>query len=290
MARVEEKFVTLSEDLDIFVRSEGDGERAIVFIPGWSCTHDFFENQFAAFANAYRTIFYDPRGAGRSSATLGGNNYLRHGEDLKRLLDALGVSECVLAAWSYGNHAVLNYFRSFGSDRVKGYVDIDSSPKPMSADERDWRDGSPDELSAYYQMIRNGQREFFVGYADAMVSRPLTDEERNWIVRNAATVSPFVAAATFADGHFSDGREIFADVSNAVATMACVNEESAPAARRWLETNAPQTQIEVFPSHMMFWEFPDRFNELFLEFCARAFGNKGGAKRSGGRLGFLTRR
>jgi len=288
MTSVAEHFVTVSDDVELYVRDEGAGERAIVFITGWSCTHDFFVHQFGAFSASYRTIFYDPRGAGRSSTSLGGNNYARHGEDLARLLDRLNVMECVLAPWSYGNHAALNYIAANGLGRVRGYLNIDSSPKPMSSDAHAWRDGGPDELAGYYQAVRDGQRDFFAGYADAMVSRPLTDAERNWIVRHAASVDPFAAAATFADGHFSDGRDAFIAAARSVAAMVMVNEASAPAAKAWLDDHAPEADVEVYPSHMLFWEFPERFNEQCLEFCARAFGDKKPKKKTG--LGFLTRR
>jgi len=37
-------------------------------------------------------------------------------------------------------------------------------------------------------------------------------------------------------------------------------------AKVWLASNAPNSEIFVLGLHMMFWEFPDRFNAALDEF------------------------
>jgi len=262
----DERYVPVEGGVELYARLVGSGP-TLVFTPGWSFSHDIFIRQMEALPARYRCLFYDPRGQGRSTAGLIGNSYTQHGRDLAALLDAFGLDEVVLVSWSYGVFAAYSYVRQFGCGKVKGFVCIDEPPKPMSWEPGAWAEGSPEVLGEYLRAVQDGQRPFLQDYAGYMVNRPLSDAERQWIVEQGTRTPAYVAAALFADGHFSDytGEARLLDAS--VACLTFLREDWSSAAQAWIDGSTPNTRTTVLPSHLMFWEYPEQFNsalECFL--------------------------
>lgn len=264
----DERYVAVEGGAEVYARLVGESGPMLVFTPGWSFSHDIFVHQFDAFEDRFQCLFYDPRGQGRSSATLLGNNYTQHGRDLHAILNAFGLNDVVLVSWSYGVLAAYAYVRQYGTDRLSGFVCIDEPAKPMSAEEGVWAEGPPEVLGEYLRAVQGGQRAFLTDYAGYMVRRPLTDEERRWIVEQGSRTPAFVAASLFADGHFSDYTFEAQRLDRSVPCVTFLREDWAEQATAWLAANTPATRSVVLPSHMMFWEFPDRFNGELASFVA----------------------
>ena len=55
-----------------------------------------------------------------------------------------------------------------------------------------------------------------------------------------------------------------------VPQLFVIAEHWSETARKFLVKHCPKSQVEVFGGHMMFWEYPDRFNALLRDFAARA--------------------
>ncbi|MGB6229029.1 MAG: alpha/beta hydrolase [Litorimonas sp.] len=250
----------------LFVRESGEG-RPIVFVPGWTFAHDAFDAQVPALSDDFRVVTYDPRGTGRSPATLMGNTYAQHGDDLAALIETLDLHDVVLVAWSYGSNAAYAYLRAHGHDRIGAVAILDESPKPMRDAEGDWGEGTATELGAYVGMLRDGHAEFMSGYAPTMLSREVPGDELNRILASSQSTQPHVAWALFADGALADWREEARAISKARPYLNVVRADQETAARTWLSGNAPEGDVSVYPSHMMFWEFPDRFNEELRSFA-----------------------
>lgn len=266
MAMKDERYVTVDGGAEIYACLLGQSGPVLVFTPGWSFSHDIFVHQAEALRHRYRCLFYDPRGQGRSSATLDGNNYTQHGRDLRCLITAFGLSEVVLVSWSYGVLAAYALVRQFGTDGLTGFVCIDEPAKPMSSEDGAWAEGPPDVLGEYLRAVQNGQRGFLNDYAGYMVSRPLSNDERRWIVDQGTRTPPFVAASLFADGHFSDYTSEAQLLDRSVPCLTFLRQDWAPQALAWIAAHTPTTRTVVMPSHLMFWEFPERFNSELAAF------------------------
>lgn len=82
-------------DTSLYYQEAGHGQ-AIIFIPGWTGTHVFFEKQLPYFSQSYQAITFDPRSQGLSPATLDHNTYEQHGRDLAVLIDRLQLKNVIL--------------------------------------------------------------------------------------------------------------------------------------------------------------------------------------------------
>ncbi len=123
-----ERMVALPSGVTLRVLSRGQG-RPIVFVPGFTCTADFFAHQFAGLGDDFQVIAYDPRGHGGSDKPITGNNFTIRGADLDALLRELALDKPILVGWSFGAYDVLAYVRDFGTDAIGGVVVCDETPK-----------------------------------------------------------------------------------------------------------------------------------------------------------------
>lgn len=265
--------IAVAGDTTLFVREAGQGV-PIIFIPGWTFGHDVFEAQIAGLSNELRVITYDPRGTGRSPATLQGNTYAQHGDDLAAIIEALDLNGAVLAAWSYGSNTAYAYLRDHGSKRLSGVAILDESPKPRRDSDTDWGEGTAAELGMFLGMLRHGHAEFMGGYAPTMVSRELTPEELDRLLGSSQSTEPHVGWSLFADGALCDWREEAKSIAKERPYLNVVRADHEDAARECLSENAPESQVSIYPSHMMFWEFPERFNEELADFARSAASSK----------------
>lgn len=83
----------------------GSGE-AVVFIHGFTLDSTMWDDQWEVFAERYRVIRYDSRGFGKSSVPAGS---FSHQDDLRALLDKLGVGRFHAVGLSMGGAIALDY-------------------------------------------------------------------------------------------------------------------------------------------------------------------------------------
>ena len=178
----------------------------------------------------------------------------------------LDLTEATLVAWSYGANAAYSYLRDFGFDRVEALVILDEPPKPASDETIAWGEGDIWTLGTYLGMLGSGHGEFMSGYAPQMFSRELSPEELDHIIGMTEKTPGFVAASLFANGAFADWRDVLTAASKTIRVWNVVRSEHEAVATEWLNANAPGSKISIYTSHMMMWEFPDRFNTELCEF------------------------
>ncbi len=264
------RYVEVEPGVELFVQDVGQGE-PIVFIPGWTFTTEVFEKQVEYFRQTHRVIVIDPRSQGRSTTVLHGNNYITHGSDLAKIMNALDLDAVTLAGWSFGALAAWEYVRQHGTNRIKAFISIDLSPKPLSVKhEEDWVEGPLDEIGGAFNLYTKdaaGQREFIASYVqNVMFQKEATPDEVNWLTELSLRTPYYIAANLFAAGMFSDYREEARLISESVPTLAVVAEHWAETATAYVKRIAPQSAVETIGGHLMFWEYAEAFNSIVESF------------------------
>ncbi|MBS4220710.1 alpha/beta hydrolase [Bacillus sp. FJAT-49711] len=264
------RYIKVEHGVEMFVKDAGSGD-PIVFIPGWTFTSEVFSKQIEYFQKTNRVIVMDPRSHGKSSITMHGNDYVTHGSDLVKIIEALELKNVTLVGWSFGCLTIWEYIRQQGTKNIKSLIFVDLSPKPLSINhEQDWVEGPLDEIAAaytHYLQDRDKQREFISGYATGvMVQRELAETELNWLVEQSLKTPHYIAASLFASGMFSDYREEAKLASESVPVLTVIAEHWAPIAKAFTEKLTPQSSIEVLGGHLMFWEHSEKFNEIVESF------------------------
>ncbi|MFT8888467.1 MAG: alpha/beta hydrolase [Ethanoligenens sp.] len=86
------------------------GEHTIVLVHGWPLNRRMFEYQLNVLpARGWRCIAYDLRGFGDSDTPVSGYGYDRLADDLRIVVDALGLTQFVLTGFSVGGAIVTRY-------------------------------------------------------------------------------------------------------------------------------------------------------------------------------------
>lgn len=265
-------YLEVEPGVDIYYEDAGEGQ-ALVLIPGWTFTTKVFENQVPHFSKTHRVISFDPRSHGRSTVTLEGNNYTTQGADLAKLLDHLKVEDPILVGWSFGCLASWQFIKDHGTDSVKAHVCIDLSPTPMTGVDGDWVEGSVADIAGFYQGVQasKGQRDIIIWYADeVMIEQELTPDLTAWVVDQSLSTPPWAASALLAAGMFSNYLDVAKKIDADIPSLFVVATHWADQAKGYLAKNTPNSEVVAFGGHMMFWEYPQKFNQALDEFLSKA--------------------
>lgn len=270
--RLESKYVSVAPGVELHFWEKGEGT-PLVFIPGLTFSGEIFKAQVEHFAVDYRVIAIDPRGQGYSSKTMDGNDYLTHGQDLAALIDTLDLKDAVLIGWSTGNLDTWSYIQQFGKDKLRGVVTIDMSPLPLSPDPTWWTEGTIEELSAVAsQLLRTpeGSRAFFSEYAtDIMVQHKMEPEELEYLLDVSGRTPYWICKALFCDAIFSNFLDTAKDVGATMPSLMFIAEHWQDVAKPFVETQLPGYETYVMGGHLMFYEYPEKWNSVLEGFLQK---------------------
>ncbi len=255
-------YFELPDGTRLFVDEMGKGE-TIIFIPGWTMTHHFFNKQKPFFSRNYHVITYDPRGQGRSDNTVDQNNYASHATDLQELILKKKLQNVVLVGWSSGCLTMFEYIRAYSTDKISKLVFIDEPPKWIGDVEKEWAYGTFDDYrSSLKRMISKPSNPD--GIIEWMLKDPIDNDTKAWMRREILMTPPHVALSLYIDGLACDYTEEAKHLNK--PSLFLVRESWFEKASKWLYANVPNVKVNSIYSHAMFWEQPNEFNTLVLDF------------------------
>jgi len=255
-------YFTLEDGAKLYVETTGQGQ-ALLFIPGWTMTNRFFEQQKKYFAKNYQVVTYDPRGQGRADKTTYQNNYAQHAADLRELILRKNWNEIVLVGWSSGCLTMYEYLRAYGAGRMAKLVFIDEPPKWIGDPEKEWVYGTFDSYRSSLKgmLLKPSDPN---GIIDWMLNDPIDSTTRTWMREEILMTPPHVALSLYIDGLACDYNEEVRKLS--VPSLFMIRASWYDQAKGWLKANAPQATVKAITSHAMFWERPQAFNEMLSSF------------------------
>jgi pimeloyl-ACP methyl ester carboxylesterase len=245
----------------------GEGEPLVLLHAGIADGR-MWDGQFEAFAEGYRAVRYDRRGFGRSAIVEGPYS---HHDDLRGLLDYLGIERAGLVGCSMGGGAAID-FALRHPERARALVLVGSAVSGVESDEdppEEW-----DELvaaDAAGNLERVSELEVRI-WVDGPYRGP---EEVDPLVRDLVREMNLIALRNEAS---ELGEEMPADLPAAsrlveirAPTLIVVGELDRPeivAKAELLERSIPGARRVVMPgtAHVPNMEKPAEFNRIVLEF------------------------
>ena len=129
--------VTTPDGVGVSVQVWGNGAGPeIVFIHGMLQSHLSWSKQIESpLASKFRLVTYDFRGHGGSDKPFDPNLYnnsVKFAEELKAVMDAVGLKCPILVGWSFGARIIADYLLKYGSASVAGinFIAPAISPNP----------------------------------------------------------------------------------------------------------------------------------------------------------------
>ncbi len=243
-----------------------DEDVPMVLIHGFPYSKAMWDEQVSELTEEFDIITYDLRGHGESGATDGTYSMELLADDLKGLLDALGLSKVVVGGFSMGGYVALAFYRKY-PDTVQSLLLLDTRHQADSEQAAQGRE----------QLAQNVERDGVAGLADALPARMLTEatvSDRPDVVAKArdmilAASPQGVAGAARGMAVRADQTDLLPNIS--VPTLVLVGEEDGvtpPADSEYMAATIPNAKLVKLAgaAHLSNMEQPHDFSEAIHDF------------------------
>ena len=253
----------------------------LLMLPGWSQSAALFREQFAGLSGEIHCLALDQRGHGESDKPSHGYRISRLAQDLRELIEHCELDQITLLGHSMGCSVIWAYLDTYGQDRLAGLV-IDDQPTAMTLLDHE-SDTAKKQAGAIFSWPQLNASCASLSGSDgpafrrqmisAMLSDQISTNDRNWILGENDKFPSQHAATLLFNSSTQDWRDLIRRIK--LPTLIIGGESSVvpPESQRWIHSQLPGSQLEIFPSdqggyHFGFLENPTRFNELVRSFIA----------------------
>jgi 3-oxoadipate enol-lactonase len=250
--------------IELYYESHGEGP-AIVFAHGRGGNHLSWWQQVPVFSKNYRCITFDHRGWGASLEAPGGPERKAFVEDLKQLLDHLGVARTFLVAQSMGGLTSLGFTMAY-PERTLGLILGDTTGGV----------GDPTVLAALEETNPPAQGPLRSLSATTIERRP----DLTFLYQQISGLNPERGSNGVLSSFRDPAGPQAADLAKIlVPTLLIVGEEDVifpVKAMQAVHRLIPGSRIEVVPeaAHSAHFEQPEVFNRLAGDFFAGVLSGK----------------
>lgn len=246
----------------------------IVLLHGLGQAKECFELQHVGPLLAYRLVAFDLRGHGHSFKPLHAEDYtgFQFALDIKNILAALSIQQCVLVGWALGACPVIQYLKYVGTGRLRGVVFISAVTEVNTP--RFQRFANPKLVSLYQEMCSadlQARQRALERFVSNMTSSPLPPRAYDALLGYHAIVPP-VAINQFFQWPAEDSLPILQQLkTNHFPVLVIQGEEDRfvpPRGFPAFVAEATGGRLLTYPScgHMPFYERAERFNEDVSDF------------------------
>lgn len=128
--------VTTNDGIQLRVTDDGSGP-VIVLVAGYTAPAASWVFQVEALVCAgFRAVCIDRRSHGDSDSPAPGQRIARHGADIHDVITTMDITDAVLVGGSMGASCLWAYLDLFGTERARGVVGVDQTPRMINDD--DW--------------------------------------------------------------------------------------------------------------------------------------------------------
>jgi non-heme chloroperoxidase len=243
--------------------------RALVLIHGISMSRRYFHKQLEPLSARQRVIAVDLRGHGDSEKVQPGHTVPQYARDVRQFIEALGLEAPVLLGWSMGAFVAFDYIRQFGTDGIRGLIDVDEAASDFAWD--GWAHGFLDlpTLHSLMTAVQEDKEAFVRSFVPDMFHQPPSPEDLEWMVSESSKLPTGPLSAILFDQTVQDYRDVLASID--VPTLICWGEHDAllpVSGAPYMQEHIRGARLELFADsgHCPFLDESDKFNRVVQEF------------------------
>ena len=241
-----------------------EGAPWLVFSHSLACSSRMWEPQVAEFGDRYRVLVYDLRGHGASAAPAGPYSMEQLADDLKGLLDALGIRRTHFVGLSIGG-AIGQTFALRHPGIFAGLVLADTNSAQ-----------SPQTLAQWEERIRIAESKGLQPLVEPTLERWFTEPFRKSRPEVVKEIGALIASTPVA-GYVGCGRAIVGmnltarlkEIKAPVLAIAGESDVALPGTRL-IHEKIPGSKLVVLreAAHISNLEQPEAFNRALAEFLS----------------------
>jgi non-heme chloroperoxidase len=157
-------YIRTPDGVNLFYRDWGSGT-PLLFLSGWTLNSSAWAYQMQALSEAgFRCVAYDRRAHGYSSDPGRGYDFDTLADDLKCVIDSLGLKRVTLVAHSFSSGEAVRYLSRHGSNGIAGVVFLAPAAIPFLLKTHD-NPGGVD--GAVFEQLRAALIDDFPGWAES---------------------------------------------------------------------------------------------------------------------------
>ena len=236
---------------------EGRGEPALVFVHCWNCDRHFWDAQLRAFRKSHKVVAIDLAGHGQSGTGRKDWTIKAFGDDVKAVVDELGLKRIVLVGSSMGGPVSLEAARKLG-DRVVGIVAVDTLQDVE-------RKAPPEQVDKMLQDMKSDYKGQTAKFISQNLFSPTTPPAvRKRVLGIATSASPERSVVMLHAAMLYDPLPALAEIK---APVRAINSDKYPTNLEGNRRHIPQFDVALMKGagHYLMLEDPVRFNALLAE-------------------------
>ena len=265
-------YYTAADGIKIYYEEYGqENEKTIVMVPGHGGTIEFFKRNIPALAQKYHVVAYDMRGHGRSDRI---NRHLtidRCSEDLKGLIEELGLIKPVLLGWSMGSNINMSYVMKYGCGNISGIVVVDNSNKMINDEE--WKLGAWENYAGAIEYLQGLVQAGWKQYAEASAPMffgegEIDPEDLEWVKTAYADETLECMLPIVMTNIFSSYKEALPLIDVPVLIFCGLRKSFYDPSVMYgiAERIKDAAVVGLDGGHIMFFQDADNFNRALIEF------------------------
>lgn len=173
-------FINVGKNVNLFVEDIGMG-KPILMIHGWPLNHKMFEYQMNILPSyGIRMITPDLRGFGKSDRPASDYSYNQMADDIKAIIDALGLEQVTLLGFSMGGAIAIRYMSRYNGYQVNKLI-LSGAAAPSFTQRPDYPYGMP--LEAVNALISNlylDRPKAIVEFGEKFFATKISNEFKQW--------------------------------------------------------------------------------------------------------------
>lgn len=269
-----ENFFQTSDGVWLYLEQSGEG-KPIVMIPGFGEALTMWKYAVPVLSQRFKVVCIDPRGHGRSMKVAGNNRQVRMAQDIREVIDHLGLEDVLLVGHSLGGALVATYAETQKEHNLRGMILADATMFGFS--DAPWNQHKANHYNIDNWITRMTpywtNPEAYA--AKARANSPLSSEDAEMMYQAALQIPPFVGLEYHLDTYFTDNMTPLANRTIPVATFVAHSAyhdawESGHEAIKHL-VNSPLKLCYEFDcgNHLFPILEADKFNDCILDFSDR---------------------
>jgi len=248
-----------ADGVSIMYEVRGEGKPALVFVHGWCCDRNYWNEQLLHFAEKYKVVSIDLAGHGESSLDRKEWTMGAFGEDVVAIVDKLNLDQVVLIGHSMGGPVILEAARRMPK-RVIGLVGVDTLQNFENRINQEQIDDMFTPLrSNFVEGTKNFVRTMFSPNSDqALVEKIAAD----------MSSAPQDVGLGALEGYVDfQNNEIIRVLQEVQAPIVCINSDKYPTNAEANQQYAPSFKAMIMSGvgHFNMIEDSETFNRLLEE-------------------------
>lgn len=266
-----DNFFQTSDGLWLYFEVTGEG-RPIVLIPGFGEALTMWKYAVPVLSQRFKVVCLDPRGHGRSMKAAGNNRQIRMAQDIRELIEHLGLEDVLLVGHSLGGAQVATYAETQNEHKLRGMILADATMFGFSDAEWNHHKANHYNIDNWIARMTPYWTDPVAYAAKGRANSPLSPEDAEMMYQASLQIPPFVGLEYHLDTYFTDNMTPLSKRTIPVATFVAHSayhdawESGHEAIKRLV--NSPLAMCYEFHCDNHFFPIleADKFNECVLDF------------------------